>query len=155
MKLRIDGVDYTVGEEWPIRQLYCFVRQEVKPDGPVVLVVDGGYGDTDELAEDANETLESIGLKSGDTLRCILQNAEDPYLILRLPPTGQGYSPLHAAARGNSVDAILQLISMGSDIEAKSEDGHTPYQYAVAAGSVEAQEILLKHGAKDEPCSVM
>ncbi|KDQ07605.1 hypothetical protein BOTBODRAFT_85936, partial [Botryobasidium botryosum FD-172 SS1] len=63
----------------------------------------------------------------------------------------QGFRPLHLASelidRPDGIDAVISLIRMGADVNAKNEFGHTALVTAAATGSPPAIHILLEHGA--------
>ena len=55
-------------------------------------------------------------------------------------------TPLHYAARHNSVEVVQLLISHGSDVNAKSDNGWTPL-HGAAHNSVEVVQLLISHGS--------
>jgi len=76
-----------------------------------------------ELAEEMVEILSSNG---GDA------NAKQ----------GDGFSPLHAAARAGSPEMIRLLLFAGADPAARTPDGETPLDVAVRLGKTEAAALL-------------
>ena len=60
---------------------------------------------------------------------------------------------LFRAASGNSVDVIKHLLSLGAEIDAKSDDNRTPFLMAVASGNVDTVRILLELGADVHACT--
>jgi ankyrin repeat protein len=52
-----------------------------------------------------------------------------------------------SAAEGGKVDSIRELLSMGGDVNAKNEKGHTALYTAVGSGNLELIEFLIQKGA--------
>lgn len=55
--------------------------------------------------------------------------------------------PLHIAARQNQVEALINLIRNGADLEVRNPQGQTALNQAFMAGAFEAARILLEAGA--------
>ena len=62
----------------------------------------------------------------------------------------QDATPLMAAARENSVDAVKLLIKSGADVNAKRKDGISALGLAAAFNTPDVVEALLKAGAKNK-----
>jgi ankyrin repeat protein len=58
-----------------------------------------------------------------------------------------GLSPLHLAAAGGHVPAVLALLAARARIDAAAADGATPLLAAAAAGQHAAMEVLVRSGA--------
>ena len=59
-----------------------------------------------------------------------------------------GSSPLHWAGHRNAVQVCERLIALGAVVNDSASDWWlTPLAWAADAGSAEAVELLLKHGA--------
>ena len=56
-------------------------------------------------------------------------------------------SPLHIAIKERNVDAIINLVERGADVNAKNSFGYTPLHWAVEENSYQLVEFLLIHGA--------
>lgn len=62
--------------------------------------------------------------------------------------TGGGQSnPLHVAIRKGYSDVVEALISQGVDVDAKTADGQTPLQLAIACKHDGIADLLRQHGA--------
>ena len=61
--------------------------------------------------------------------------------------TGNGETPLHFAARGDSPKAVSLLLANGADVNAKDKDGDTPLHYAASRNHPKAVSLLLANGA--------
>ena len=64
--------------------------------------------------------------------------------------SSDGFTPLHLAIFGGSMDAVRLLVDAGADVEAMSENAQVrvrPLGTAAFVGSVEAAGILLDAGA--------
>lgn len=55
--------------------------------------------------------------------------------------------PLHAAAQQDNADRISQLLSTGSNIEARDQSGSTALLVAARANSINAAKVLIDAGA--------
>jgi len=58
-----------------------------------------------------------------------------------------GWTPLHYAATGGSLEAIELLLAKGADINALSPNGSTPLMLAAGYGGEDSAELLRKRGA--------
>jgi len=58
---------------------------------------------------------------------------------------------LHLAARENDADKVLSLLQQGVNIDILNHDFATPLHEAAQYGSLDAERILLEHGAKVDP----
>ena len=59
----------------------------------------------------------------------------------------KGSSLLHRAATGGNTSNINKLLSLGLEIDTRSDDGFTPLMAAALAGKQSAFKMLLRHGA--------
>jgi ankyrin repeat protein len=55
--------------------------------------------------------------------------------------------PLHLAAQNNNCEKIIDLISLGAQVNAKNSDENTALHAAIAYGSKEATKLLIYHKA--------
>lgn len=62
-------------------------------------------------------------------------------------PNHRGLTPLHFAAKGGHVEAILFLLKNGAEIDATDFDGKTPLMWAAYPGHIPAVDALLDNGA--------
>ena len=62
-------------------------------------------------------------------------------------PDNYKFTPLHAAAAFDNVEAVAALISHGADLNAKIDNGVTPLMRASRWGHVKVVEALLDAGA--------
>ena len=60
----------------------------------------------------------------------------------------KGYTPLFWAILYGETDVVKFLAEKGADINAKAENGKTPFSIASEAGDGDIVEILKNHGAK-------
>ncbi len=63
-----------------------------------------------------------------------------------------GNVPLHVAAGWGDVQAIVELVKNGTDVNVKGEEGLTPLHRAAAAGHLSAVASLLDLGADPLVC---
>jgi len=65
------------------------------------------------------------------------------------PPiaTAPDISIFYAAMDGN-IEAVKQHITIGTDVNVKDSDGHTPLDYAIIDEHSETADLLRKHGGK-------
>ena len=64
------------------------------------------------------------------------------------PTTREGQAnPLHVAIRKGYSDVVEALIAQGVELDARTADGQTPLQLAVACEQDEIVELLRRHGA--------
>ena len=61
-----------------------------------------------------------------------------------------GATPLHWAARANSLDIARLLIDKGADIEAKNNRDGTPLHWATRVNSLDIARLLIEHGANTD-----
>lgn len=66
----------------------------------------------------------------------------------------EGWTPLHYAASGASLEAIDLLLSRDAAIDAPAPNGNTPLMMAAAYGSIDGAELLLKRGADPRPANL-
>ncbi|HEY7116162.1 MAG TPA: ankyrin repeat domain-containing protein [Tepidisphaeraceae bacterium] len=60
-----------------------------------------------------------------------------------------GETPLHRAASWNQRRAVAALIAAGANVDARTNDGLTPLDYADMCGCRESADLLRAAGAKD------
>ena len=58
-----------------------------------------------------------------------------------------GWSPIHYAATGPSVQIVELFLARGADVNAESPNGSTPLMMAARYGSEESANLLLSRGA--------
>lgn len=58
-----------------------------------------------------------------------------------------GWAPLHYAASGTSVAAVMLLLEQGAQIDAPAPNGNTPLMMAAGYGSIDAALLLAERGA--------
>lgn len=58
-----------------------------------------------------------------------------------------GFTPLHAAANGATLQMCKALLDRGANPNAQDESGQTPLHLAAAVGSPEIAQLLIEHGA--------
>jgi len=64
----------------------------------------------------------------------------------------EGLTPLHDAARNPQALAMIGfLFANGADVNARTNDGRSPYNIAEESGNKEAKSLILKHGGSPEP----
>ena len=64
-------------------------------------------------------------------------------------PMGDGFTPLHVAARYGRADAVRLLLKHGARVEARDEDGETPLHLAADNNHLDVVMILLTLGNAD------
>jgi ankyrin repeat protein len=67
---------------------------------------------------------------------------------LELRTTDAGYTPLMLAAMDGLADAVVTLVRLGANMEARSEGGSTPLYQAAVNGHYDIVDGLLKLGAR-------
>ncbi|GJU07538.1 putative ankyrin repeat-containing domain-containing protein [Tanacetum coccineum] len=60
---------------------------------------------------------------------------------------GQGFCPLHCAARHGDIHAVKLLISRGYDVNALDVEGYTPLMLAAKEGNAQMCELLISYGS--------
>lgn len=60
---------------------------------------------------------------------------------------GEGWTPLHEAARAGNTGAVRALLRRGACIDARNNAGHTPLHLAARAGEQAAAKVLIAGGA--------
>jgi len=64
------------------------------------------------------------------------------------PPTVKAPDiPIHIAARDGNIEAVIQHLADGADVDAKDEDGRTPLFIVVGEGHKGVAELLIARGA--------
>jgi ankyrin repeat protein len=53
-----------------------------------------------------------------------------------------GYTPLHAAAENNRVQIAMLLLQCGANVDALTDDGQSPIDFAILNGHAEMIELL-------------
>ncbi len=61
---------------------------------------------------------------------------------------GEGWTPLHEAARGGFVEVAGLLIRAGADVNARNDLGDTPLETAVKAREARMVRFLLSRGSR-------
>ena len=65
------------------------------------------------------------------------------------PPTAKAPDiSIHDAAIDGNIAAVKQCIAAGADVNAKSDDGRTPLDWAIQYNQSEIADFLRKNGAK-------
>jgi ankyrin repeat protein len=59
----------------------------------------------------------------------------------------EGWTPLHYAASGNDAAATRMLLDLNAHVDARAPNGNTPLMMAAGFGSIDAAEVLVRHGA--------
>lgn len=145
------------------------------PDGetPLMRAIATGELSVVQLLIEAGADVSCAGLKSSWTP--LIRARESPAIMQALiaagadvnaraaphemisPASGRlirrgGETALHLAAATNNVEAVRILIQAGADIEARTENGLAPLDYAVKLGSpTEASVMLVEAGAEMTP----
>eukprot|EP00210_Caulerpa_lentillifera_P008470 g8080.t1 len=88
-----------------------------------------------------NFELEDQGYKMTSTLNFNYASIDNISTVL-------GRTPLHNAAKYNSVDDIEELISKGEEINAQDDNGETSLYCAAENNSVDAAQVLINKGAQ-------
>ncbi|MEL7499226.1 MAG: ankyrin repeat domain-containing protein [Planctomycetota bacterium] len=81
-----------------------------------------------------------------ELLRRQVADKTTPVGIRPTPRESQSH-PLHVAIRKGYADVVEALISQGMDVGAKTADGQSPLQLAVACEHDEIAELLRRHRA--------
>lgn len=68
-------------------------------------------------------------------------------LALGVPVQQPGWSPLHYAATGPSVEAVQLLLDHGAAVDVRSPNGSTPLMMAARYGDERSVDLLLRSGA--------
>lgn len=59
----------------------------------------------------------------------------------------EGWTPLHYAASGSEAAATRLLLDLNAHVDARAPNGNTPLMMAAGFGSIDAAELLVRHGA--------
>lgn len=62
----------------------------------------------------------------------------------------EGDSSLHIASMRGDMEAVLLLVELGLDINAKGDMGQTPLHYAATFGYCEIYNSLVQNGASED-----
>ncbi|WP_022979225.1 ankyrin repeat domain-containing protein, partial [Ideonella sp. B508-1] len=62
-----------------------------------------------------------------------------------------GWTPLHYAAAGPSLDAVELLLAHDAALEAIAPNGNTPLMMAAGYGAIDSARLLLRRGADARP----
>lgn len=73
-------------------------------------------------------------------------NSDDIELGIITP--GQGTTPLHIAVWQGKIPTVAALLRDNADINAKDDNGHTPFDYAMKSEHHHTALFLLDHGAQ-------
>jgi hypothetical protein len=57
-----------------------------------------------------------------------------------------GWTPLHYAAAGPSLEAVELLLAHGAALEAVAPNGNTPLMMAAGYGAIDSARLLLRRG---------
>ena len=74
----------------------------------------------------------------------------DAHPNLPLPPSLQGWRPLHTATSAGHEPVVRLLISLGADVGTTTAQARTPLHYAASKGHRELVDVLLAHGAQPD-----
>ena len=74
------------------------------------------------------------------------RNVQDTLVPVRV--LWGGYTPLHEAAEDGDVSEVKELLSKGTEVDAKSNLGYTPLHKAAHGGHLEVVKELLAKGAE-------
>ena len=107
--------------------------------------------------EKVGEVLLHISNGAGRSLS-ELSRDPSPFVLSRSPLPNPTRTPpldlcgpvpeaLYLACKTGSVDSVIALIAVGSDVDGRSEDGSTPLMAAAEAGNTDAVLALLSAGA--------
>lgn len=94
-------------------------------------------------------------------MRWLLEHGADPRVPLvgigdGQHPSQRGETPLHrAAANGYGVDVLAMFAERGAEIDARRDDGATPYALAIRAANREGALWLAEQGADATSASTM
>jgi hypothetical protein len=65
------------------------------------------------------------------------------------PPTAEAPDiSIHEAAAKGNVGKVNQHLAVGTDVNAKDDDGETPLDLAIKYNKTETADLLRKHGGK-------
>ncbi len=65
------------------------------------------------------------------------------------PPTAEAPDiSIHEAAAKGNVEKVNQHLAVGTDVNAKDDDGETPLDLAIKYNKTETADLLRKHGGK-------
>ena len=97
--------------------------------------------------DDALTVFEAAAFGRLERLAALLD--DDPALVRRMSP--DGFTPLHLAVFGHSLEAVELLLERGADVETPSEHptirGVRPLRTAAFVSDAAAARLLLEHGA--------
>lgn len=65
--------------------------------------------------------------------------------------TKPGWTPLHYAAAGPSLEAVELLLAHGAALESVAPNGNTPLMMASGYGAIDSARLLLRRGADASP----
>jgi uncharacterized protein len=123
---------------------------------------EGQHGLYIALRENSNEVVEVLlahpGLdpnatnKAGETLLMMAALRGRLDAMRQLIASGaainrEGWTPLHYAASGNDASATRLLLDLNAHVDARAANGNTPLMMAAGFGSIDAADVLVRHGA--------
>ena len=135
---KLVGEAYNVLSNALERQKYDSLQLEAKMSRKAVTASAVRRKDPNILFYDAARNGDVAGLASGFKCGARVQWRN---------PADEGRTALHAAASCGHAQAVLVLISLGSDLEARNLYRDTPLHEGCAAGQTEAALALLRQGA--------
>jgi ankyrin repeat protein len=110
------------------------------------------------MAAGANINAVDASLETPLYLAVIEQDEAAAWLLIAagadLEAQGPMGTPLHVAARHNSVDMVTLLLKNGAKIDARNRELATPLALAAWRGSLDAAKVLLAKGADIEARNV-
>lgn len=121
----------------------CALYLALRDDSPQVVELLLGWPGTDlNLRNAAGETPLMMAALKGQTgiMRALLDKG--------VPVHHDGWSPIHYAATGPSVEAVRLLLDRGAPVDALSPNDSTPLMMAARYGAEASVELLAARGAK-------
>jgi ankyrin repeat protein len=120
------------------------------PGGSAATDANSGLGRLDIPEQPASQATKDLwaAAQSGDVagIKAALADGADIEGI-DFSENSNGRRALNYAALNNHAAAIETLLAAGADIESQNRTRFTPLHHAAEAGSIDAINVLLKHGA--------
>lgn len=108
-------------------------------------------GGEDLFKDDSENKILMRRAISGGSLE-IVKMLQARNILLDVSADIEGLTPLHDAARNPQALAMIGfLVANGADVNARTNDGRSPYNIAEESGNKEAMSLILKHGGSPEP----